>query len=103
MRSPRQPATGDAMLQPASYKPGAGDFAAPSPLAPNLTVIHKTMGEEGDDDEEDLAELLEGSELKTVKVGRGDTLAGLITKAGSEPTRPKPSSRPWSRYSRPRT
>jgi murein DD-endopeptidase MepM/ murein hydrolase activator NlpD len=79
----------DAMLQPASYQPGAGDFAAPSPLAPNLTVIHKTMGEEGDDDEEDLAERLEGSDLKTVKVGRGDTLAGLITKAGSEPTQAK--------------
>ncbi len=80
---------GQAMLQKASYQPGAG-FSAPSPLAPNLTVIHKTVGEQTDEDEaEDLAERLEGSEVKTVKVGRGDSLGSIIAKVGGDATQAK--------------
>ena len=71
------------MLQNASYKPG--DLSSPSPLAPNITVIHKTVDEQADDDDDnDLAERLEGSELKTVKVGRGDTLGSIIAKVNGD-------------------
>ena len=71
---------GGAMLQPASYNPADN---SQSPSHPNLTVIHKRMGE-AEAAEQDLASILEGSEVKTVKVGRGDTLMSLILKVGGE-------------------
>jgi murein DD-endopeptidase MepM/ murein hydrolase activator NlpD len=75
-------AQSDGMLQNASF--GPGDAATPSPLAPNLTVIHKNTGDQDQDEGADISNLLEGSEVKTIKVGRGDTLMSIILKVGGE-------------------
>ena len=69
------------LLQPAAYRSDSG--SGPSPLAPNLTVIHKSAAEQDDDNDVDL-DAAEDAETKTVKVGRGDTLAGIIVKVGAE-------------------
>ena len=69
------------LLQPAAYRSDSG--SGPSPLAPNLTVIHKSAAEQDDDNDVDL-DAAEDAETKTVKVGRGDTLAGIIVKIGAE-------------------
>jgi murein DD-endopeptidase MepM/ murein hydrolase activator NlpD len=75
------------IMQPAAYRTDNG--LGPSPLAPNITIIHKTADDQNDDDDDDLADLLDGSDLKTVKAGRGDTLASIITKVGVEPSEAK--------------
>jgi murein DD-endopeptidase MepM/ murein hydrolase activator NlpD len=75
-----------AILQPGVYH--ADEGTTPSPLGPNITVIHKTADDQDDGDDED-ADLLDGSESRVVKVGRGDTLAGIITRAGVEPLQTK--------------
>ena len=59
-----------------------------SPLAPNITVIHKTAEDQDDDDDTD-DDLLDGSESRVLKVGRGDTLAAMLSKAGIEPMQAK--------------
>jgi murein DD-endopeptidase MepM/ murein hydrolase activator NlpD len=69
------------LLQPAAYRSDSG--SGPSPLAPNLTVIHKSAAEQDGDNDVDL-DAAEDAETKTVKVGRGDTLAGIIVKIGAE-------------------
>ena len=69
------------LLQPAAYRSDSG--SGPSPLAPNLTVIHKSAADQDDDSDVDL-DAAEDAETKTVKVGRGDTLAGIIVKVGAE-------------------
>jgi murein DD-endopeptidase MepM/ murein hydrolase activator NlpD len=69
------------LLQPAAYRTDSG--SGPSPLAPNLTVIHKSAAEQDDDNDVDL-DAAEDADTKTVKVGRGDTLAGIIVKVGAE-------------------
>jgi murein DD-endopeptidase MepM/ murein hydrolase activator NlpD len=69
------------LLQPAAYRTDSG--SGPSPLAPNLTVIHKSAAEQDGDNDVDL-DAAEDAETKTVKVGRGDTLAGIIFKIGAE-------------------
>ena len=75
-----------AILMPAAFSSDGG--LGVSPLAPNITVIHKTAeGQDDDGDSDD--DLLDGSESKVMKVGRGDTLAGIITKAGIEPMQAK--------------
>jgi murein DD-endopeptidase MepM/ murein hydrolase activator NlpD len=83
-------AAGDAtgsILRPATYRTDNG--TGPSPLAPNITIIHKTADDQPDDDDDDLADMLDGSDLKTVKVGRGDMLASIISKVGVEPSEAK--------------
>ena len=75
------------ILQPAAYRTDNG--LGPSPLAPNITIIHKTAEDQNNDDDDDVADMLDGSDLKTVKVGRGDTLAGIITKVGVESSEAK--------------
>ena len=74
------------LLQPAAYRSDSG--SGPSPLAPNLTVIHKSTAEQDDDNDVDL-DAAEDADTKTVKVGRGDTLAGIIVKVGAEQTQAK--------------
>lgn len=74
------------LLQPAAYRTDSG--SGPSPLAPNLTVIHKSAAEQDDDNGVDL-DAAEDAETKTVKVGRGDTLAGIVVKIGAEQTQAK--------------
>ena len=69
------------LLQPAAYRSDSG--SGPSPLAPNLTVIHKSAAEQDGDNDVDL-DAAEDAETKTVKVGRNDTLAGIIVKIGAE-------------------
>jgi murein DD-endopeptidase MepM/ murein hydrolase activator NlpD len=75
------------LLKPVAYNSDSG--MGPSPLAPNLTVIQKNAAEEDDDQNEIPDDLLEGSQLKVVKVGRGDTLAGIIDKIGGDPDQAK--------------
>ena len=75
------------ILKPTAYNSDNG--LGPSPLAPNLTVIHKSAGEQEDNSNEIADDLLDGSQLKVVKVGRGDTLAGIIGKVGADPDQAK--------------
>lgn len=75
-----------AILQPTAYRTDNG--TGPSPLVPNLTVIHKTAEDQDDDDEVDL-DVVDGSETKTVKVGRGDTLQNIIVKVSAEQVQAK--------------
>ncbi len=75
-------ATGS-LLKPVAYRP-AGDGSNPSPLAPNITVIHKMADADDDDADEIDSDLGEGAETKTIKVGRGDTLMSLIIKTGAD-------------------
>ena len=74
---------GQGQLLQAAYHPEDGLGAAPSP---HTTVIQKSGDDQvADDDEDDFDELLAGAETKTLKVGSGDTLLSLFTKAGTEP------------------
>ena len=70
-------------LQRAAYHPEGG-----AGLAPNITEIHKST-EEAEDADDASSDLLDGSETKTVTVGRGDTLMSIITKVGGEPAQAK--------------
>jgi murein DD-endopeptidase MepM/ murein hydrolase activator NlpD len=70
-------------LQRAAYHPEEG-----AALAPNITEIHKST-EEAEDTDDASSDLLDGSETKTVTVGRGDTLMSIITKVGGEPAQAK--------------
>ncbi|HKQ54795.1 MAG TPA: hypothetical protein VJT12_02785, partial [Methyloceanibacter sp.] len=74
--------TGDGQLINAAYHPEDGLGLAPSP---HTTVIHKSADDAAGEDD-DFDELLAGAETKTLKVGSGDTLMSLFTKAGTEPT-----------------
>jgi murein DD-endopeptidase MepM/ murein hydrolase activator NlpD len=73
---------GEGQLINAAYHPEDGLGVAPSP---HTTVIHKSADDAADDDD-DFEELLAEAETKTLKVGSGDTLLSLFTKAGTEPT-----------------
>jgi murein DD-endopeptidase MepM/ murein hydrolase activator NlpD len=75
-----------AILQPAAYRADGG--VGPSPLAPNMTVIHKTADDQDDADEPD-TDLLDGSETKVMKVGRGDTMMSILTKVGTDSEKAK--------------
>ncbi len=68
------------MLHLASYRP-EGQLAAPR-MTPNTTVIHKTVDEE--DADEEATDLLINAQTKDLTVGRGDSLAGLFEKVGTE-------------------
>ena len=68
------------MLHLASYRP-EGPAAAPR-LQPNTTVIHKTVDEEEEDEE--ATDLLVNAQTKDLTAGRGDTLASLFEKVGTE-------------------
>lgn len=73
------------LLQPVSYRADGG--AGPSPLAPNLTVIQKNTAEASDDDEDALSDLLDGSDARVIKVGRGDTMQQILSaKNAIDPT-----------------
>ena len=72
---------GEGQLIQAAYHPEDGLGLTPSP---HTTVIHKSA-DEGDDGD-DYDDLLAGAETKTLKVGSGDTLLGLFTKAGTDPS-----------------
>jgi murein DD-endopeptidase MepM/ murein hydrolase activator NlpD len=71
---------GEARLMQAAYRPEEGLGLAPSP---HTTVIQKSVEDEADAEDE-FNELLAGAETKTLIVGRGDTLASLFTKVGTE-------------------
>jgi murein DD-endopeptidase MepM/ murein hydrolase activator NlpD len=73
---------GEGQLLQAAYHPEDGLGLAPSP---HTTVIHKSADDAAGEDD-DFDELLAGAETKTLKVGSGDTLMSLFTKAGTEPT-----------------
>jgi murein DD-endopeptidase MepM/ murein hydrolase activator NlpD len=73
---------GDGQLINAAYHPEDGLGVAPSP---HTTVIHKSADDAAGEDD-DFDELLAGAETKTLKVGSGDSLMSLFTKAGTEPT-----------------
>ena len=85
---------GEATLQQASYRPD--QVMGQTVLAPNMTVIQKTGDDTADDDsDDDTADALpDGSETKTLIVGRGDTMSSLFSKIGTEPTEAKTSSMP---------
>jgi murein DD-endopeptidase MepM/ murein hydrolase activator NlpD len=69
--------SGSPFLQRVAYRPEQ----LSSPPLRNMTEIRKTA-----DEPEDAPNLLpEGSETKTVTVGRGDTMYSIITKFGAEP------------------
>jgi hypothetical protein len=74
---------GEGQLIQAAYHPEDGLGLTPSP---HTTVIHKSADEGADDDGDDYDDLLAGAETKTLKVGSGDTLLGLFTKAGTDPS-----------------
>jgi murein DD-endopeptidase MepM/ murein hydrolase activator NlpD len=72
---------GEAQLIQAAYHPEDGLGTEPSP---HTTVIHKSAGDDADAETDDFDDLLAGAETKTLPVGRGDTLAGLFAKIGTE-------------------
>jgi murein DD-endopeptidase MepM/ murein hydrolase activator NlpD len=74
---------GEGQLIQAAYHPEDGFGLTPSP---HTTVIHKSADDAADDDADDFDDLLAGAETKTLKVGSGDTLLGLFTKAGTDPS-----------------
>jgi len=53
--------------------------AAAQPVPPNTTVLQKSVVET-----DDASEDLEGSEVRVVKVGRGDTLARILSRSGAD-------------------
>ena len=81
---------GGATLQRVAYH--SGDNFTTGSIAPNTTVIHKSLDEEDADEEGESAELPDGAETKTVKVGRGDTLMSIIMKQGAEASQAKAMS-----------
>ena len=78
---------GEATLQQVSYRPD--QVMGQIVLAPNTTVIHKTEDEASDDSEDTAEALPDGSETKSLTVGRGDTMSSLLSKIGAEPTQAK--------------
>ena len=75
---------GQAQLIQAAYHPEDGLGTGPSV---HTTVIQKSADDQvADDDDDDFDELLAGAETKTLKVGSGDTLQSLFTKAGTDPS-----------------
>jgi murein DD-endopeptidase MepM/ murein hydrolase activator NlpD len=78
---------GEATLQQASYRPD--QVMGQIVLAPNTTVIHKTEDEASDDSEDTAEALPDGSETKSLTVGRGDTMSSLLSKIGAEQTQAK--------------
>jgi murein DD-endopeptidase MepM/ murein hydrolase activator NlpD len=73
---------GQAQLLQAAYHPEDGLGLAPSL---HTTVIQKSADDAADEGD-DFDELLAGAETKALTVGRGDTLLGLFTKAGTDPS-----------------
>ena len=71
-------------MQRAAYHPEGATGLARA----NITEIHKST-EEAEDADDASSDLLDGSETKTVTVGRGDTLVSIITKVGGEPAQAK--------------
>jgi len=69
---------GDAKLQFASYRP---DEVEPPRLLPNTTVMQKSADDDGDDLND---EMVAGAETKEFEVDKGDTLMGLLLKAGTD-------------------
>ena len=78
---------GEATLQQASYRPD--QVMGQIVLAPNTTVIHKTEDEASDDSEDTAEALPDGSETKSLTVGRGDTMSSLLSKIGADQTQAK--------------
>ena len=78
---------GEATLQQVSYRPD--QVMGQIVLAPNTTVIHKTEDEASDDSEDTAEALPDGSETKSLTVGRGDTMSSLLSKIGAEQTQAK--------------
>jgi murein DD-endopeptidase MepM/ murein hydrolase activator NlpD len=74
---------GQPQLIQAAYHPEDGLGTGPSV---HTTVIQKSADDQvADNDDDDFDELLAGAETKTLKVGSGDTLQELFTKAGTDP------------------
>lgn len=68
-----------ALVQRAAYRPEGlrGPDVLESEVQPNTTVVEKTWYEPDD-------EVIQDTEVKTVKVGRGDTLMSILTDNGAE-------------------
>jgi murein DD-endopeptidase MepM/ murein hydrolase activator NlpD len=74
---------GGAQLLQAAYHPEEGLGLAPSP---HMTVIQKSAEDAADEEEDEFDDdMFASAESKTVTVGKGDTLASLFNKAGTEP------------------
>ncbi|HEX2447770.1 MAG TPA: peptidoglycan DD-metalloendopeptidase family protein [Methyloceanibacter sp.] len=74
---------GGAQLLQAAYHPEEGLGLAPTP---HMTVIQKSAEDAADEEEDEFDDdMFASAESKTVTVGKGDTLASLFTKAGTEP------------------
>ena len=75
-------------VQTAAYHPD--EVHAPA-LGPNTTVIYKSPddADDGDDAEDTASDLPDGSETKSLTVGRGDTLMSILNKIGAEPSQAK--------------
>ena len=86
-------------LHPAAGGLSDGQWNGPSPLAPNLTMIHKTAEDQPYDNDDDLAEC---SMAARPGRSRSDaaTRSSIIIKVGAERSRPRPSSRRWPPSSR---
>jgi murein DD-endopeptidase MepM/ murein hydrolase activator NlpD len=78
---------GEATLQQASYRPD--QVMGQIVLAPNTTVIHKTEDETAEDEDDSADALPDGSETKSLTVGRGDNMSSLLSKIGAEPSQAK--------------
>ncbi|HLC08099.1 MAG TPA: peptidoglycan DD-metalloendopeptidase family protein [Methyloceanibacter sp.] len=81
------PGADEATLQQASYRPD--QVMGQVVLAPNTTVIHKTEDEATEDGEDNADALPDGSETKSLVVGRGDNMSSLLAKIGAEPSEAK--------------
>jgi murein DD-endopeptidase MepM/ murein hydrolase activator NlpD len=68
---------GEARLQLASYRP---DEVERPRFLPNTTVMQKTLDEEDDLNEEEVA----NAETKIIEVGKGDNLMGVFVEAGTD-------------------
>ncbi len=74
---------GQARLIRAAYHPEDG-----TSLSPHTTVIRKSAEESAEQDD-DFEDLFAGAEMKTLTVGRGDTLMSLFDKIDAEPIQAK--------------
>lgn len=72
---------GGAQLLQAAYHPEDAAGLAPSP---HMTVMQKSVDDAVEEESEFDDDMFAGAQSKTLIVGRGDTLASLFTKAGTE-------------------
>jgi len=83
MRPSLQPEPGDTNeAAPEIVSDGGQNAASDGALAPNTTVLFKSVADADDDDADDD---LEGSEVRVIRVARGDSLARILQRLGAVP------------------